>query len=164
MPHFPSLLSGDKSTVKRLLIAAVVLTVLGIAIITVGVFEKWGPTRFFGAGLISLGGIFGGVAVGFSEPLRGTIGAWLNNRRVPIGIIVALIVGGPAVVATISGALGPLTGGGDAGDTFVVVLGALFGVILAAAVIAASVIALVAVQRRVGAGREPTGDGEGDRA
>lgn len=160
MPRFQDLLSGETNTVKQLLIAAVVLTAVGILIIAVGVFEEWGPTRFFGAGLISLGGIVGGVAVGFSEPLRGRVGAWMSVRRLPIGIVVAVIVGGPAVVATVSGALGPLTGGGDASDTFLVVLGALLGLILAAATIAAGVIAVLAIQRRSGNVQEPIAEAE----
>ncbi|HVX30430.1 MAG TPA: hypothetical protein VHA53_08130 [Nitrolancea sp.] len=160
MPTFRELLSGETTTVKRLLIAAVVLTVVGIAIIAVGVFAEWGPTRFFGAGLISAGGIIGGVAVGFSEPLRGRLGVWMGARRLPIGIIVAIIVGGPAVVATITGALGPLTGGGDASDTFLVVVGALLGLLLAAATIAAAVIAVLAIQRRAGVVDEADGNAE----
>jgi hypothetical protein len=81
-----------------------------------------------------------------------------------IAIAVALIVGGPAVVATISGALGPLTGGGDASDTCLVVLGALLGLILAAATIAAGVIAVLAVHRRVGVRTESMQDAEEGQA
>jgi len=157
-------MSGEANSVKQLLIAAVVLTVVGIAIIAAGVFEEWGPTRFFGAGLISVGGILGGIAVGFSEPLRGRLREWMGDRRLPIGIVVAIIVGGPAVVATISGALGPLIGGGDASDTFLVVLGSLLGLILAAATIAAGVIAVLAIQRRSGNVHETAGNVEERRA
>ncbi|HEX7103975.1 MAG TPA: hypothetical protein VF201_15125 [Nitrolancea sp.] len=164
MPRFRDLLSGAANTVKQLLIAAVVLTVIGVIIIAVGVFEEWGPTRFFGAGLISVGGVLGGLAVGFSEPLRGGLRKRLSAWRVQIAIVVALIVGGPAVVATISGALGPLTGGGDASDTFLVVLGALLGLILAAATVAAGVIAVLAVQRRVGVTTDSMEDTEEGRA
>lgn len=163
MPRFRDLLSGEKRTVRQLLLAAVVLTVVGIVIIAVGVIEEWGPTRFFGAGLISAGGVLGGVALGFSEPLRGGIRERLAAWRMQIAVVVAIIVGGPAVIATISGALGPLTGGGDASDTFLVVLGALLGLLLAAATIAAGIIAVLAVQQRVGAAGRPNQDTEEGR-
>jgi hypothetical protein len=158
VPRFRDLLSGERSTVKQLLLAAVVLTIAGIVIIALGVFEEWGPTRFFGAGLISIGGILGGIAVGFSEPLRSGLRSRLSAWRLPIAVIIALIVGGPAVVATISGALGPLTSGGDASDTVLVVIGALLGLLLAVATIAAGVIAVLAVQRRVGVAGEAAED------
>jgi hypothetical protein len=164
VPRLKDLLSGAADTASQLLIAAVALTVVGIIIIAVGVFEEWGPTRFFGAGLISVGGVLGGLAVGFSEPLRDGLRERLSAWRMQIAIVVALIVGGPAVVATISGALGPLTGGGDASDTLLVVLGALLGLILAAATIAAGVIAVLAVHRRVGVRTESMQDAEEGQA
>jgi hypothetical protein len=164
VPRFRDLLSGESNTVKQLLLAAVVLTVVGIVIIAVGVFEEWGPTRFFGAGLISVGGIAGGLAVGFSDPLRSRVSVWMSDRRLPIAVIVAVVVGGPAVVATFTGALAPLTGGGDASDTLLVVLGALLALVLAAATITAGVIAVLALQRRSGPIQESSAEAEEGRA
>jgi hypothetical protein len=153
-----SLLSGDAAALKRLLIAGGVIAAVGILVIVTGVLEGWGQTRLFGAGFISVGGALGGVAIGFSEPMRGQVRARLNAWRVWIAVVTAIIIAAPAIVATLSGAAGPLVGGGDARDKLLVAIGALFGLLFAIVTIAAAVIAVQATQRRVG----DTGQVEGD--
>ena len=150
MPGLRALLSGDAAALKRLLIAGGVIAGIGIVVIVTGVLAGWGPTRLFGAGFISVGGVLGGVAIGFSEPMRGRIGTRLSAWRTRIAVIAAIIIAAPAIVATASGAVGPLAGGGDAKDKLLVAIGALIGLLFAVVTIAAAVVAVQATQRRVG--------------
>lgn len=150
MPDLRALISGDPKALKRLLVAGGVIAFIGIVVIVVGVLAGWGQTRVFGAGLITVGGVFGGCAVGFSAPMRGKIYERLSAWRLRIAIIVAVIVATPAVIATASGAIGPLLGGGDANDKLLVAVGSLIGLLFAVLTVASCLIAVRATMLRVG--------------
>lgn len=166
MPGLRALLSGDTVALKRLLLAGGLIAAVGIVVIVTGVLAGWGQTRLFGAGFISVGGLLGGGAIGFSKPIRGSLGARLSAWRVRIALVAAVIIAAPAVVATTSGAAGPLIGGGDARDKLLVAIGALCGLLFAAVTIVAAVVAVQATQRRVGSNDRPetVGDGGEERA
>jgi hypothetical protein len=150
VPELRALLSGDPQALKRLLVAGGVIAAVGIVVIVVGVLAGWGQTRLIGAGLISIGGVLGGAAIGFSAPMRGQIYQRLSAWRLPIAIVVAVIVAAPAVIASASGAIGPLVGGGDAQDKLLIAVGALIGLLFAVLTVASGVIAVRATLRRVG--------------
>ena len=150
MPELRALLSGEPQALKRLLIVGGVVASVCLLVIVVGVLAGWGQTRLIGAGLISIGGVIGGAAVGFSAPMRGQIFERLCAWRVRIAVIVAVIVVAPAVVANASGAVGPLVGSGDAQDTLLVAVGVLIGLVFTIVTVAAAVVTVRATQRRVG--------------
>ena len=166
MPGLRALLSGETVALKRLLVIGGVIAAVGIVVIVVGVLAGWGQTRLFGAGFISVGGLLGGVAIGFSEPMRGNIGNRLSVWRVRIAIVAAVIIAAPAVFATSSGAAGPLVGGGDAKDKLLVAVGALSGLAFAAVTVVAAIVAVQATSRRVGSNDRPesVGDAGKERA
>ncbi|HET7034227.1 MAG TPA: hypothetical protein VFI42_00950 [Thermomicrobiaceae bacterium] len=115
------------------------LTAIGVALIVIGEFTGWDWLRLIGIALISLGGFGLGVLAGFSPAgLRGVLGR-LRAVRLPLAVVVALVIGLPAVVAL----LGALDG---AAGRALALLGVAIAVLLAAAALFATVMALRALR------------------
>lgn len=147
---FPKMImAGEQATRRQVLVGSAIITVVGVALIVIGVVADWGQTRLPGAVLITIGGAGIGIALGFSSPMRDQIWSRLATWRVWIAIITAIVVATPAVLAMGSATIGPLAGGGDAQNTVLVAVGALIGLIFLAGTVIAAIVAVQAVQRRV---------------
>ena len=133
------------------------LTLLGIALVVVS--ELIGPDwlRLIGIALISLGGFGLGVVAGFSPAGHRALER-LRGVRLPLAVAIALVIGLPVVVAL----LGALDG---VGSRALALLGVLIALLLAAAAIFATVMALRALRLAWGgaedqqSGTEKVGEG-----
>ena len=130
------------------MIVSASIVAVGMAFIVVGVIANWGQTRLPGAILITAGGAIGGVAFGFSRPLRGQIWARLTTWRVLIATAAAVVIATPAILAMGSATFGPLIGGSDASNTALAILGALIGLVFTIGTLLAALVSVQAVRDR----------------
>ncbi len=140
---------GETETRRQVLIISAIVVVSGIVLVVIDTAADLGWLKFPGAILITIGAAAGGTTLGFSRAARERVWARLTGWRVWIAVIAAVIIATPSIIAMASAAFGPLSGGGDAQDTALVVLGAVIGFILMVGTFLAGVLAVQATQKRV---------------
>lgn len=131
--------------------------ILGFVLILLSELAGMEWARVFGAGFISIGGIGLGVLVGLDQPRRRAWLTRLRDQRVLLGMIAAVIMVLPVLVAlaatlvAIPGALG------DGGNGGVITLGGLIAFAMLVASVGCFVLAVAAIRR---AARESTSAAE----
>jgi len=135
---------------------SIAAAVLGIALVALSEFGDVHETRWFGALLISLGGIGLGLDAGIGGPERWTFLRGLLTRRTIIAAVGALALVLPVVIALTAALIG-LFADSDHRSRSLLAAGGLTGAFLLLATVVASALAVRAVAKAV---RHEPGIGE----
>lgn len=140
--------------------ASVAGVVVGLALILLAELGHQEWARVFGAALIALGGIGAGLVLGWFQPVRERWLPALRDQRVGLGLLVALILVLPVVVALVAALAGLGSALDDTTSDAAVLGGGLVALLMLAATLGSGWIAIRAIRRAGEPGGESPGEEE----